>query len=753
MPNHEEQPAILKDHQGHAVALQGVQVRARLHGLLAEVEVEQRYRNVGRSNIEAVYTFPLPMGATLLGLEVEIAGKKLAGRVVEKKQAERAYEEAVTDGDSVVMIEEAGPGLYTASLGNLMAKESAVIRYRYALLLSWQGSRLRFLLPTTIAPRYGDAIAAGLKPHQVPGTSLEAEYPLDVEITVEGELAAAAISSPTHGITCARADKGTQVRLSGQAVLDRDFVLVLESKAAQSSCVLTADRDGHVALASLRIPPATGNESTPLALKIVIDCSGSMAGVSIAQARKAALEILNLLGRHDRFNVTLFGSRHRHLFKNMVPATAQHITKAWNELDVLAADLGGTEMEQALEGTFDLECPEGGATVLLITDGEIHAHEQLVKRAGASGQRVFTVGVGTSVSDTFLQSLARITGGACELVAPQEGMTERVLAQFHRMRQPRLGKLTMAFPETPIWMTALPDTVFAGDTVHVFAGFAAPVAGHVVLEVRNDTGVIELAAPLVAEDQVEIPRIAAARRMLSCSDAEGLRLALDYQLLSRWTNFLVIAERADKAADLPELHHVPQMLAAGWGGTSVVREYLNFESLDSPVMSRSVRAGMPAPQLGFADPAARPLASVVHAMGSSLKRLFRPDEPASVHSLGELISEQMTSKGGSSARFLESCRTTLGSLIELPQTIDELLALGLDAEVGNELRRWVTDGNSEARVVAAFLYALSQSGIRDTLDRRFKRAVIKRWKEMGPESVTSSPETGYTPPALREKRP
>jgi hypothetical protein len=57
---------------------------------------------------------------------------------------------------------------------------------------------------------------------------------------------------------------------------------------------------------------------------------------------------------------------------------------------------------------------------------------------------------------------------------------------------------------------------------------------------------------------------------------ESLRLALNYQLLSRWTNFLVIAERADKAEDLPELHQVPQMLAAGWGGTAQVRSGVRF---------------------------------------------------------------------------------------------------------------------------------------------------------------------------------
>jgi len=189
MSNSEENFAILKERNGNAVALQSVKVKGRLHDLMAEVEVEQAYTNPQKKNIEAIYTFPLPLGSALLGLDVEIDGKKLTGSVVEKKQAEREYEDAVTDGNSAILLQEAGPGLYTVSIGNLMAGESAVIRYRYALLLSWQGDTLRFLLPTTIAPRYGDAIAVGMQPHQVPFSSIEAEYPVSISIQIEGQLA------------------------------------------------------------------------------------------------------------------------------------------------------------------------------------------------------------------------------------------------------------------------------------------------------------------------------------------------------------------------------------------------------------------------------------------------------------------------------------------------------------------------------------------------------------------------------------
>ena len=744
MKNSEENLAILKDRQGREVALKGVNVRARLHGLMAEVEVEQLYQNPQKTNIEAVYTFPLPLGAVLLGLEVEIAGKKLSGTVVEKKQAERDYENAVTDGNSAVMLEEVGPGLFTASLGNLMAGESAVIRYRYGLLLSWQGPRLRFLLPTTIAPRYGDAGAAGLQPHQVPTASLDVEYPLDLCVTVEGDLAAAAIASPSHPITVGRSDTGMVVRLSGNPVLDRDFVLTLESEATQSSCVMTPDREGQVALASLRIPPLAAAEEKPLALKVVIDCSGSMGGTSIIQARKAALEILNLLRPEDAFNVTLFGTKHLHLFRTLVPASARYVTEAWNRLDVVDADMGGTEMERALDAVFSLGGSDAPPTILLITDGEIHEHEKLVKRAAKSGHRIFTVGVGTSVAETFLKTLSRTTQGACELVAPQEGMAERVLGQFHRMRQPQLGELHIEWPVKPSWMTALPETVFGGDTVHVFAGFERTVEGSVRLKVSGGT---DVTAPIFPANEIEVPRIAAARRMEHATDAESLHLALDYQLLSRWTNFLVIAERADKAEDLPELHQVPQMLAAGWGGTAQVRSsgvrFCRSAQADAMAASGVDRYDIPAFLRRQSDGPSDAMPSYVPDTQSfDLSNLIMSSARASRKLRSPSRSEKLSSSGsqfdpsehhGTPVAFIMAMENDLSARTPtLPRTITELEYWGLDSSIAGNLRQRVKDGHAESEVVAAFVYALTQSAIGDQFGRSIKRAILKGWKNVVP---------------------
>ena len=57
-------------------------------------------------------------------------------------------------------------------------------------------------------------------------------------------------------------------------------------------------------------------------------------------------------------------------------------------------------------------------------------------------------------------------------------------------------------------------------------------------------------------------------------DAAATELAVRYQLLSEWTDYLVVHVRADadKADELPSLVKVPQVLAAGWHGIGTVHD-------------------------------------------------------------------------------------------------------------------------------------------------------------------------------------
>jgi Ca-activated chloride channel family protein len=559
--------------------LESVAVKGHLRGLCLELEVVQAFVNSSDHNIEAIYTFPLPFGAVLLDLTVKLGDKVLSGAVMAKKQAERNYENAITDGNSAIMLERADDGICTINVGNLLAGERAELRYRFSQLLNWQQDSLRITLPTTMAPRYGDPLKAGWQPHQVTEHSLLAEYPFSLALDIEHPLSNAMLECPSHTVSITRKEEITNVTLSGkQAWLDRDFILnISQQNTDKDAGQFSLDGEGFVALASFypKIPSAPISSAC---IKVVVDCSGSMAGDSINQAKLGLLRILDNLRESDTFNIVRFGDSARAYFPKCVKATKTALNQAREAIQTMDADLGGTEMANALKFAYALK-DEGDrpASILLITDGEVYEHEDIVRNAKKSKHRIFTVGVGNSVAESFVRNIATSTGGATELVSPNEEMAATIFRQFNRMFQQRAISAEVQWPNKPLWQS--PKTisnVFAGDTLHLFAGFNEQPLGQASLKLALEDGQTveqQITLQLQAEASQDLARIAVAHHIeLMSSDkseTQATALAVEYQLISKYTNFLIIEERAEevKPTDLPEVAQVPHMMAAGYGGT------------------------------------------------------------------------------------------------------------------------------------------------------------------------------------------
>ena len=349
--------------------------------------------------------------------------------------------------------------------------------------------------------------------------------------------------------------------------MDRDFVLNIRSDSNEKGFATVArDIDGQVMLASFQPKFPTVEKEAPRSITIIVDCSGSMNGESIAQARKALYEILELLRPEDDFNVIRFGSDYEMLFPAPVKADARNLKHAKNLLEILDADMGGTEIGQAVAAAVKNPVPDKiSKELLLITDGEVWNWEKVTSLAEKSGFRFFTVGVGSSVSEAFVQSLAEVTGGACELVSPREDMAEKIVRHFKRIYYPGAENVKIRWPCEPVKMLSTQvNTVYDGDTLHAFARFQEKPDGSVILTAKLENG--ETVTQSITTRQAScsqsqpdltgtLARMAAACEIRSLVASEEIAaLAVKYQLMSRYTNYLALDVKADgeKARD-PDL--------------------------------------------------------------------------------------------------------------------------------------------------------------------------------------------------------
>jgi Ca-activated chloride channel homolog len=298
-------------------------------------------------------------------------------------------------------------------------------------------------------------------------------------------------------------------------------------------------------------------------------------------------------------------------------------------------------------------------------------------------------------------------------------MADRIHRHFQRMYAPRAVKAGVRWPVVPT--SILPevlDTVFDGDTVHVFAWSAEKPDGKVVFTAALSNGdAITHAADVVtfaADDSAaqEAPstlaRLAAARRLAGALGSRAAaNLALRYQLMSPWTNYLVVHVRADgeKATDLPALRKVPQVTAAGWHGMGSVMADLagvapsRKMSYDYNNSARARRAedrlerlqSLPMDEPSF------------YSSGTQ----FAPDKELTAADLAGILNTRSHSP--------------------LP-SIDELECWGTPAVIVEVLRALINEDEAEKAVVAAFLLQFAHRDAGRALDRQVRRAIIKHAK-------------------------
>jgi Ca-activated chloride channel homolog len=569
-----QEPVTITNVSGDDVpALMSVNAKGRLEGLLLSMTVSQVFKNNTSSNMEVVYTFPVAWGSVLLGLDATMGGQRRSGQVMAKQRATKNYEAAIENGDAPIMVEKNQDGSYTASLGSLKPGEEAVLDISYAQLLSLDQGRVRLTIPTTIAPRYGDAVhQGGLRLDQLPGSSLFAEYPFGVNIDITGDMAQARISSPSHPVAQKSTQEGVSISLMRSAMLDRDFVLLLEDLRATSWALSGPDSrsgDGHRATLLSYCPTLVSTQVHALNVKILVDCSGSMAGGSIEQARLALAGLSELLTERDRFSLTFFGSGFKHI---VTPVTANRLglKQLHIALGTMGADYGGTRMHSALQATFDLAFPalaeNTEADVLLITDGDVWEAQALVNAAKASGHRVYALGVGSAPNESMLAEMALATGGKCELVGEGEDMTQAVGRMVQRMRMALPVKAQWHIPADSLWSSPMPKRIASGETVHLFVRTPKPLVQAPVLALNGQNAASSV---LQASEGDVLARLLSASQVDLTRDVQTAQaLAEQYGLVTEHTNLLLVIERAeaDKTDGLPQIHRVAHMSPAGHSG-------------------------------------------------------------------------------------------------------------------------------------------------------------------------------------------
>ncbi|KAF0432278.1 von willebrand domain-containing protein [Gigaspora margarita] len=439
----------------YPVPLQDVSVEANIVDMIAETTVCQTYKNVEKNTIEAIYKFPLHEAAAVCGFEAEIDGKrKVKGIVKEAKQAAKEYDEAIQQGHGAYLLEEQFPDIFQCSIGNITADQTVVIRITYVTELKHDAETesIRFVFPTAIAPRYGSSDYTAndgkkLIPDKMSYTE-KTDYYLKLAITCRMTSVIQSIESPSHHISTELNIDGSpnvsKITLAEQIThLEKDLILVVKSLGLdQPRAFVEYDSKTETNCVMLTLVPKFAVNEIKSELIFVIDRSGSMQGGPIKKASETLQLLLRSLPEDCLFNVVSFGSHFDSLFTKSQPYSEESFSKALKHAQEMDANYGGTEIYDPLKWTFENSKNDMPTSIFLLTDGQVYNVDQIVELIKSSEEkkkddlRLFSIGIGDSVSHHLVESVSRAGKGYAQFVTNNERMDKKILGMLKNAIKP-----------------------------------------------------------------------------------------------------------------------------------------------------------------------------------------------------------------------------------------------------------------------------------------------------------------------------
>ena len=703
---------LIATNTNRRLILRGIRVRSLLAAMGQKTTVEQTYFNPGKKAVEAQYTFPLPHGAAVCGVEVFTKNRVLTAQIEEQDTARQVYDQAIEKGHGAVRMDQNRPDVFTMNVGNIPSQETVTIRITYISELVTTDGSLRVEYPTVVAPRYvsttgWDDPQQALRDGETlnPPHMLEVPYGLSLEVEVDLGREVSRIQSPTHQLRHEALDHHRHHLALSEGLTATNKAIVIELELAQEiqpQAELAKHDDGHAYLAVTFVPQfETVSSPSPSEVVFVLDCSDSMDGPSIRQACHALEQCLRHLSEHDSFNIYRFGSRFNKLAPQSLPCTRENYQIALDFLANTTANMGGTEIHGPLHDILTTPAQRGMRNILVLTDGQVSNENPVIRlaRQHQKSNRIFSFGIGPASGHNLVRGLAQATGGASEFIAEGEKVEPKILRTFSRIISPQVTqvKVQWGMPENQIEL-ASPEIppIYEDDALVIRARCPlGSLPAKVTLTGQTAQGPVQWEAPVVmAEDSRKMLGTLWARQAIAYLETDPehnakrlVSLSRQFGMLCSKTSFICVEHRSveDRTLGLPELRRIPLQIPQGWHGIDIMPDNVRFKRAApqdrlinrvrpvSRVILRNRSVFLTMEDLGFVarKPQRRSL-TIAKAKAGGLSESERLTEPQSaLLQLHALLSLQQAD--GSFATIPEDCCKSKDSQ-EVQGWVDALLA-------------------------------------------------------------------------------
>jgi Ca-activated chloride channel homolog len=527
---------------------------------IAVTEIQQVFLNTENRVVEALYTFPVPNGASVSNFSMIINGQEMVGEVVEKQRARQIYESYKVTKRDPGLLEQVDYKTFELRVFPIQPKAEQHIKIVYYQQLDFDHNNATYVYPLATNTR-------GMINEKTTGR-------FSMSMDIKSEIPITKVFSPSHPqdfVINNHGDKYSRANLEiTGADLSRDVVVAFDTERPRTGIDVIANKeskeDGYFFL-TMTAGKELEEYGAGMDYVFVVDISGSMADQGKLRLATGVVDaFVKELGSEDRFEVVSFNNSPTLHFKELRVANDESKQSAGAFLTDQRA-VGGTVLSPAITTAYKYKQEDRPLNVVLLSDGMTQQNEQaeliaLIGKAPAS-TRVFCVGIGNEVNRPLLKQLSERAGGLAAFVSLQDDFKRQSQAFRRKLMRPVATNVRILFDGVDTYDAlpgALPD-LFYGAPLRMIGRYKrggptrVTVSGEVMGRPFEQT--VEVPLPKSSDQNPEIERMWAYGRVQKLMDElrengnnadkekEIVRFCEGYSIVSEYASFIVLENDAE----------------------------------------------------------------------------------------------------------------------------------------------------------------------------------------------------------------
>jgi Ca-activated chloride channel family protein len=532
-------------------------VKVTINNGIAVTEVTQIFRNLEDRQVEALYTFPVPKGASVSNFSMWIQGKEIIGEVVEKKRAREIYESYKAKKIDPGLLEQVDFKRFEMRIFPIGPKAEQKVVITYYQELDIDNEWITYVYP--------------LETVTIPGLESKTSNKFSLNMEILSEVPITEMNSSSHSKDFAiNKIKDSYYHASlevKEGDLNKDVVLSCHLERPKMGVDLitsnAAKEDGYFYLTIM-----SGDDSEKIQTGsdyvFVLDISGSMADDGkLDQSAKTIKSFISLLGEKDRYELITFNTSPTPLF-NKLTSPSEEATRQFNTALQNTKARGGTAIEPALTLAYKYATQEKNINIVIVSDGIDQANFSKglidLMKANSSKQdaRTFCIGIGNETNKSLLNRIAEESGGFTAFISNGDDFNKHAELFFKKLAKPIAKNVSIKIDGVEaydIYPKKLPD-LYHGFPIRIYGRYK----GSGICQVKFSADYLNhqfskdlaLNFPKLDEKNTEIERMWAFKKLDSLVNEipdgsqdhknirEIVRLGEGYSIVSEYTSFLVL---------------------------------------------------------------------------------------------------------------------------------------------------------------------------------------------------------------------